>query len=102
MPRQVSWARSRAPPLRISSAAIAMSNGVVNVLIDLTFLGAFIAFFVAWLLFRNVDEGDQAAWDGVALAETVELLDAHGQDAAQDLADLWQLDAERKQATRDE
>lgn len=52
------------------------------------------------LLFRNVDPVDEDAWEGVALDKTAELLTAHGEDAAQTMADLWQLDVERERALR--
>lgn len=63
-------------------------------------LGTLLALFLAWLLFRNADDKDDAAWEGVAMAETQELLAADG-DAAQVVADLWNLDVERD-AMRDE
>jgi hypothetical protein len=65
-------------------------------------LGATLALFLAWLLFRGTDPTDDAAWDGVAMASTQELLAADGDEAAQIVADLWQLDAERDQAMGDD
>jgi hypothetical protein len=61
-----------------------------------------LALALAWLLFRNADPKDDAAWEGVAMASTQELLGVDGQEAAQVVADLWQLDAERERAMRDE
>jgi hypothetical protein len=65
-------------------------------------LGSLLVLVLAWLLFRHADPRDEDVWEGVALGITAESLDDHGQDAAQDLADLWQLDAERERAMRDE
>jgi len=65
-------------------------------------LGGLLALLLAWLLFRDADPRNEDVWEGIALGETLELLNAHGQEAAQDAADLWQLDAERDRAMRDE
>lgn len=65
-------------------------------------IGGLVASLLAWVFFRNTDDKDKSAWDGAALAITKDLIDAHGVEVAQGIADLWQLDAERAQAMRDE
>jgi hypothetical protein len=59
-------------------------------------LGALLALLLVSILFRRSDDNDDAR-EGFALATTAHVIDAHGDDAAHDLADLWQLDAERDQ-----
>jgi hypothetical protein len=61
-------------------------------------LGALMAMLLAWLLFRDAEPTNEDAWEGVALERTAELLAAPGDDAAQAMADLWQLDAEHDAA----
>jgi hypothetical protein len=65
-------------------------------------VGGLIAFGVAWLLFRGVDPRDQDAWDGIELALTNQLLNTHGADMAEPIADLWNFAVARQQSLADD